>query len=376
MLKWTSTILYLQPEEVITQMVPPEQARFMKGRDIYWNIHHCRTHCETAQTGFLLSANFEKAYDSITFEHALVMFELIGLPTRMLHLLFQLLHSPAHFCIQGTVVLLVVWVRRAGIRQGDPFSPAIFALLASAIILVLQKIHAGLQVTMYADYLVIHLSCDAEGGCASIVHCLREFGLYRGVRMNVGKSSIILKGLEIQEEIERLGLSISRKARYLGIMIGDATPQEVYAKAIAVFFVRAQFLRDLDLTPSEKAYLLNIWILTRWILPARVCYPTKDLTRQLRSILKMALGLDSWGLTLSEYGHGIREGGFSLFDPRNFLLFHHGTLFVHYLSKSQHFAVQIVQEFELWCESVRLNLSLTHLPTLQMAWCNGQFSTS
>ena len=41
-------------------------------------------------------------------------------------------------------------------------------------------------------------------------------------------------------------------------MIGDATPQEVYAKAIAVFFVRAQFLRDLDLTLSEKVYLLNI----------------------------------------------------------------------------------------------------------------------
>ena len=245
------------------------------------------------------------------------------------------------FCIQGTVVQSVVWVRRAGIRQGDPFSPAIFALLALAIIQVLPKLHVGLQVRMYrmyADDLIVYLSFDAEVAtnvAASIVHCLREFGLYTGLRMNVGKSTITLKGLEIQEDIERLGLSIFSKVRYLGIIIGDATPQEVYAKAIALSFVRAQFLRDLDLTPSEKVYLLNIWILTLWILPARVCYPTKEVIGQLRSILKMALGLDSWGLTLSEYGHHVRAGGFSLISPRNFLLFHHGTLFLHYLSKPQ-----------------------------------------
>ena len=118
----------------------------------------------------------------------------------------------------------------------------------------------------------------------------------------------------------------------------------MYAKAIRVSFVRAQFLRDLYLTPSEKVYLLNIWILTLWILPARVCYPTEDVIGQLYSILKMALGLDSWGLTLSEYGHHIREGVFSLIRLHNcnFLLFHHGTPFLHYFSKTHHFSVKIV----------------------------------
>ena len=33
------------------------------------------------------------------------------------------------------------------------------------------------------------------------------------------------------------------------------------------------------------------------------------------------------------------DGG--VFSPRNFLLFHHGTLFLHYLSKPHHFAVRI-----------------------------------
>ena len=59
-------------------------------------------------------------------------------------------------------------------------------------------------------------------------------------------------------------------------------------------------------------------------------------------------------------------GGFSLFSPRNFLLFHHGTLLLHYLSKPHHFAVHTVQAFELWCDSVGLHLSVTHLPMMHM----------
>ena len=133
-----------------------------------------------------------------------------------------------------------------------------------AFILVLQKVHVGLQVKMYADDLIVYLSCSAEEAndiVASIVHCLREFGVYTGLRMDVGKSTIVLKGLDVQADMERLGLSVSSKVRCLGIIVGDVTPQEVYAKAIAFCFLRAQFLRDLDLTPGEKVNVLNIWIL-------------------------------------------------------------------------------------------------------------------
>ena len=81
----------------------------------------------------------------------------------------------------------------------------------------------------------------------------------------------------------------------------------------------------------------------------------------------MALGPDSWFLTLFEYGHHVTAWGFSMINPRNFLLFHHCTLFLHYLSKPHPVVVRILHEVELWCESVGLNLSLTRLPTVEMA---------
>ena len=145
---------------------------------------------------------------------------------------------------------------------------------------------------MYGDDLIVYLSCSAKEASdigAAIVRCLREFNVYTGPRMNVDKSTIILKGPDIQADMERLGLWVSSKVRYLSVMIGDVTPQEVYAKAI----VRARFLRDLDLTPSEQVYFLNLPSLTLRVLFVRVRYPTKDIIGQLRSILNMAPGLGS-----------------------------------------------------------------------------------
>ena len=123
--------------------------------------------------------------------------------------------------------------------QGDPFSPAILALLASAIIPMLQKLHVGLHVT---DDLIVYLSCSPEEAIAVVaatVHCLREFGVYIRLRMNVGKSKIILKGMRQQEDVECLELSVASKVAYLGVMITDVSPSDINAKAIATSFVRA-----------------------------------------------------------------------------------------------------------------------------------------
>ena len=39
MLKWITTILLLQPEDVVMQLVPTQQTGFMKGRDFYQGPH-------------------------------------------------------------------------------------------------------------------------------------------------------------------------------------------------------------------------------------------------------------------------------------------------------------------------------------------------
>ena len=86
MLKWISTILLFQLEDVFGQLVPPHQAVFVKGRDMYQNLHHCRSFWDSMSEGFLLSMDFEKAYNTNIFEHAQVIFQLMGLPIGMVSL--------------------------------------------------------------------------------------------------------------------------------------------------------------------------------------------------------------------------------------------------------------------------------------------------
>ena len=80
----------------------------------------------------------------------------------------------------------------------------------------------------------------------------------------------------------------------------------------------------------------------------------------------MALGLNSYSLILSEFGHSCGKGGFNLILPKIFLLFHHSSFFSHYLGKPHHFAPRCVETFERWADYVGLYLELQHLPTLQL----------
>ena len=70
----------------------------------------------------------------------------------------------------------MLWTPGAGIRQDDPFSRALFVLLASVIIAIVQELHTDLHVHMYVDDLVIYVHCSAhEAGLLlqDIVHALR-----------------------------------------------------------------------------------------------------------------------------------------------------------------------------------------------------------
>ena len=94
----------------------------------------------------------------------------------------------------------MLWSPREGIRQWDPFSPALFVLLASVIMRVLQSVHPDLHVGMYD--LVVYMSCsstDAVVLLEDIVHALYTFGLHTGLRMNSSKCKVLFNGLDLQQ---------------------------------------------------------------------------------------------------------------------------------------------------------------------------------
>ena len=189
---------------------------------------------------------------------------------------------------------------------------------------------------MYADDLVVYIACsddEAEPLLEDIVHALRTFGLHTGLRMKVSKSKVLLNRLKVKLFVLSLGLKLADKIRYFGVMIGHGTQKDIFASAISNSFLRAQTIRDMDMTGTEKVQLLTAWVYPLWIVPARVCYPSKQIVRQMCTMLQTALRLDSLILTLQSLVILAVVGLLSYF-PKKFVLFHPASLFLHFFWES------------------------------------------
>ena len=79
--------------------------------------------------------------------------------------------------------------------------------------------------------------------------------------------------------------------KYLGVTIGNVTEKDVFESAISNCFLRAQTIRDMDMTQAEKVQLLKACVYPLWILLAGVCYPTKQIVRQMCTMVHTALGV-------------------------------------------------------------------------------------
>ena len=93
----------------------------------------------------------------------------------------------------------------------------------------------------------------------------------------------------------------------------------------------ARAVQRLSLTHDERIALFQEWVLPLLIFPARAYFPTDSVVAKLANVYKVALRLNSWGLTLPILAHTPAQGGNNLPQPRTFLMWQHTTAFVKFL---------------------------------------------
>ena len=152
---------------------------------------------------------------------------------------------------------------------------------------------------------------------------LKRFGFYSQQKLQVSKCHGLCKGPNregVQSLLEEFDIKLRPHARYLGIKLGDISPQVALPSGMVEAMRRACLIYGLQLTLGERVTLLKIYVLPVVAWGAQAYFPTPGTISYLGVAHKTALCLASWCLTLPILCKPVQLGELSLCPPSSFLL--------------------------------------------------------
>ena len=144
------------------------------------------------------------------------------------------------------------------------------------------------------------------------------------------------------------------------MLVGHITTAQAFAKVLGEAQRRASILGAFPFSLPERVQLLKVWILLCLLLTARTYCPDDMVERSLKTIYKTALGLDSWGITLTQLTMPPEEGGCSLAMPDTWLRVQAGLAFIKYMANNDSFPVLVSDHFQLWAFKYGLSACACH----------------
>jgi hypothetical protein len=244
--KLLSKIMARRLDAVIGGLVHPDQTGFIRGRNITSNLillrsvsAHCARKRVSAAVVFL---DQEKAFDRVHWQYRDLVLRHVGFGN-LFRSMVSLLHTDIFTAVQVNNHLSRRFRVLRGTRQGDPFSPGLFALLEEPFACALRAdvLFTGLarsdgrgvlKLSQYADDKAVYLSGDADAGRLDL-H-LRRYEAASGARVNAAKSHALALGVASPADFRSLVVPFLEQGvstKYLGLLVGPDVSDSVIWKA-------------------------------------------------------------------------------------------------------------------------------------------------
>ena len=236
--KLLSKLLSKRLDQVIASLVHTDQSGFIRGRYIHNNTALARavqdmyrSRDDSAAIAFL---DQEKAFDRVNWVYRDAILRAYGFGPLFLDVV-QTLHTNLRAVVSvnghhsGAISIL------RGTRQGDPFSPGLYALMDEPLAIAIREdpLYRGIsppnnlfgraaKIALYADDKALYFSTPADADRA-LVH-IHDYELASGARVNKAKSKLLLLGQQaVQADWGQLQLPIlqpGESVTYLGVPMG------------------------------------------------------------------------------------------------------------------------------------------------------------
>ncbi|XP_058784527.1 uncharacterized protein LOC131659337 [Vicia villosa] len=275
--KIIAKILASRLKEVIGNLVSTNLAAFVPGRNMMDGVLLVNEILDWSRrkkrSCLLLKVDFEKAYDSVSWQYLRETLMQMGFGSRWMRWMDACIFNN-HMSVLVNGSATKEFKVQKGLRQGDPLSPFLFVLAMEGLTALVKKsVEVGnfkpfmyrendsVDILQFADDTIIlgEVSCDKIWNMKVI---LRGFELVSGLRINFSKSNII--GVNVGEWYMNAALTFLScnkgvaPFRFLGIMVGDnPRRKKVWLEVVNNINRRLSSWKGRNITMGGRVTLIN-----------------------------------------------------------------------------------------------------------------------
>jgi len=211
--------------------------------------------------------DFTAAFPSLDHEYLFGVLQDIGIPSGLVCFIKSLYDQHTGYIALGAGKGEIRIT--AGIRQGCPLSPLIFALVSDILLRRLMRLFPDNKFRAYADDLCM-ISSDVYRDVDRVTSIFEDFGCVSGLHLNFSKTQVVPLWIEDHKVVQRklgmihfkwYGAKVDSSAEYLGFRIGPGRGEGPWNKALSKYLQRAKEWGTVGLSLHYSVKIYNTYIL-------------------------------------------------------------------------------------------------------------------